>query len=66
MPDWGTVHGMELYNHSDSPVPTSYAMEAINIAGRLGSAEVVAHLHSKLKAWVSAGVPGLHTNATVP
>lgn len=56
-PDWSTVYGVELYNHSDSPVPSSYAMETVNIAALPDSAGTVKELHDKLKAWVSAGVP---------
>ena len=44
--DWGTVYGVELYNHSASPVPQDYNIETENIAGRPGSAAVEARLHA--------------------
>jgi len=49
--DWSKVHAVELYNHSDSPVPNSYLMETVNIAHLDSSKKVVAQLHSLLKTF---------------
>ena len=49
--DWTTVYGVELYNHSDYPVPQSYDMETVNIAKEPSAAGVVAELHAQLKAF---------------
>ena len=46
--DWSSVLGVELYNHSASPVPQDYGMETENIAGLPGSAAVEARLHAVL------------------
>jgi hypothetical protein len=58
LPDWATVYGVELYNHSVSPVPKSYDMEHTNLAvtDAAAAAPVIASLHAKLKAFVSAGL----------
>ena len=48
-----SVYGVELYNHTDAPVPDSYAMEAVNIAGMPGSKAVVDKLHAQVKAFNS-------------
>ena len=52
MLSWG-VGGwcLQLYNHSDSPVPTSYDMETDNIASLEGSQHVVRDLKAKLIAF---------------
>jgi hypothetical protein len=57
VPDWSTVYGVELYNHTASPVPKSYDMEHTNLAvtNEAAAAPVIASLHAKLKAFVSAG-----------
>jgi hypothetical protein len=47
--DWDNVVARELYNHSDAPVPTSYAMETVNIAELESSKSVVDALHKQLK-----------------
>ena len=46
--DWGTVYGVELYNHSGSPVPQHYGVETENIAGLAESASIQAELHALL------------------
>jgi hypothetical protein len=49
---------MELYNHSLSPVPTSYDYEHVNLAvtSPAAAAPVIASLHIKLQAFVEAGL----------
>ena len=49
--DWSKVLARELYNHSASPVPTSFDMERENIAEAAGSAAVVDSLHRRLVAF---------------
>lgn len=49
--DWDTVHAVELYNHSSSPVPQHYGVETINIAGLASSKPTVARLHQLLRAF---------------
>lgn len=44
-------YGVELYNHSDHPVPVSYDMETLNIAKDPSAVAVVAELHKQLKAF---------------
>ena len=46
--DWTTVYGEELYNHSDAPVPNSYDMETVNIAGLASARATVADLKAQL------------------
>ena len=36
-PDFSDVHGEELYNHSDAPVPQSYDMEHNNLVSDLST-----------------------------
>jgi hypothetical protein len=45
----------ELYNHSDSPVPQSYDVETVNIAGLPSSAAVEVRLHGLLKDFNTKG-----------
>jgi hypothetical protein len=58
VPDFTTVYGTELYNHTLSPVPTSYDYEHVNLAvtSPAAAAPVIASLHGKLQAFVEAGV----------
>lgn len=49
--DWTTVYGEELYDHSDAPVPNSFDMETINIAGLPSARATVAELKAKLIAF---------------
>jgi len=49
--DWTTVYGEELYNHSDAPVPNSYDMETVNIAGLASARATVADLKAQLIAF---------------
>ena len=48
--------GQELYNHSASPVPTSYDMETVNIAKEPGALDVVKKLHAQVKAFNTRGL----------
>ena len=56
--DWSDFNrdGQELYNHSASPVPTSYDMETVNIAKEPGALEVVKKLHAQVKAFNTRGL----------
>ena len=55
--DWSDagILAKELYNHSDSPVPQSYDVETVNIAGLPGSAAVEAQLHGLLHDFNTRG-----------
>jgi iduronate 2-sulfatase len=47
--NWSMVWGVELYNHSESPVPTSFAVEHTNLAKEPRAAALVKTLHDVLK-----------------
>jgi len=44
----------ELYDHSDSPVPTSYEMETVNVASDPSFAPTVAQLRTLVVQWITA------------
>jgi len=54
--DWDTVYGVELYDHSNARVPTSYDMETVNIATEPGSRALVQQLHNQLKGFNTKGL----------
>ena len=53
------MFGIELYNHSGSPVPTSFDMEYRNIAAEPQSQGIVTQLHELLKWQFTAPLPPL-------
>ena len=44
----------ELYDHSDSPVPTSYEMETVNVVADPSFASTVAQLRALVVQWITA------------
>jgi hypothetical protein len=55
--DWDAPgFGNELYDHSDAPVPTSYLMETVNIAGQVEVKDIEEALRAELKAWTLSGM----------
>jgi len=53
--NWDVLFGVELYNHSGSPVPASYGVETENIADLPSSMDVQQALHARLKAFNTKG-----------
>ena len=54
--DWDARgYGAELYSHSDAPVPTSYHMETINLAGSAALQTLEARLREQLREFVTRG-----------
>jgi hypothetical protein len=53
--DWNNIIAVELYNHSDSPVPHDYGVETVNIAGLESSKEVEQELHQMLYEFNTRG-----------
>ena len=49
-PVWAYVYGVELYDHSAAPVPTSWDMETVNVAGWPEHEALVQELHRQLVA----------------
>jgi iduronate 2-sulfatase len=62
--NWTDVLAVELYNHSDSPVPRSFGVETENIAGRAGSAAVEASLFAQLHNFNTQRIPPPPTTTT--
>ena len=55
--DWDAPgFGNELYDHSDAPVPTSYLMETVNIAGQVEVKDIEEALRAELKSWTLSGM----------